>query len=595
LKGDLAPQLTRKRQQWLVLAMWVVVGAWMISNAIPALTEWTFPDPDDPMRLMQVRDWLAGQSWFDVTQYRLNAPAGGPMHWSRLVDIPIAAVILIARLFTDQHGAETAALIAVPLLTLLIAMLLIHRIAYKLMGSPAALLAVFATPLSLGAMKQMRILRIDHHGWQIVLALVAMLAVLDERPRRSGLVAGAAMAFWCNISIEALPFVAALGAWLAFHWLRDASAGERLKIYLTGLASASLLLFGLTHAPSVWFDHPHDALNIAHLVGFGVAALGSHVAVRNIADWKLRLAALAAVGVAAVAAMFGVDPHFLQGPFSSLDPLVAREWYQGVDEGMPVWRLAPGDASAGFAQPLVGLLGAAVAIARTEGERRERWTAFAYLLGAVTLSAVIVIREATTASTISLPGTAFLCQLALTRARTVSLAPARIVATVGAVFIMAPAYAAPALVMPDNPQLVNAWNQADFCTKRSMIQKLDVLPGSNLAVPLDITPAILASSHHSAIASGYHRNDGGIHDVIAMFAGPLPSAREIIAKRHIDYVVMCRGAVESIRWGHRGPGGLASLLNADRPPEWLEPVAIPGLKGLHVWRVRKDMVIVPAA
>ena len=144
------------------------------------------------------------------------------------------------------------------------------------MGSPAALLAVFATPLSLGAMKQMRILRIDHHGWQIVLALVAMLAVLDERPRRSGLVAGAAMAFWCNISIEALPFVAALGAWFAFHWLRDASAGERLKSYLTGLASASLLLFGLTHAPSVWFDHPHDALNIAHLVGFGVAALGSH-------------------------------------------------------------------------------------------------------------------------------------------------------------------------------------------------------------------------------------------------------------------------------------------------------------------------------
>ena len=262
--------------------------------------------------------------------------------------------------------------------------------------------------------------------------------------------------------------------------------------------------------------NPSVSIGVGHL-----EQMAHHVAVRNIADWKLRLAALAAVGVAAVAAMFGVDPHFLQGPFSSLDPLVAREWYQGVDEGMPVWRLAAGDASAGFAQPLVGLLGAAVAIARTEGERRERWTAFAYLLGAVTVSAVIVIREATTASTISLPGTAFLCQLALTRARTVSLAPARIVATVGAVFIMAPAYAAPALVMPDNPQLVNAWNQADFCTKRSMIQKLDVLPGSNLAVPLDITPAILASSHHSAIASGYHRNDGGIHDVIAM-PGCLP-------------------------------------------------------------------------
>jgi hypothetical protein len=128
-----------------------------------------------------------------------------------------------------------------------------------------------------------------------------------------------------------------------------------------------------------------------------------------------------------------------------------------------------------------------------------------------------------------------------------------------------------------------------------MIEKLDALPASNLAVPLDITPAILASSHHRAIASGYHRNDSGIHDVIAMFAGPLPVARDIVAKRHIDYVVMCRGAVESIRWGHRGPGGLASLLNADRPPQWLEPVAIPGLKGLHVWRVRKALMGVAAA
>jgi hypothetical protein len=585
--SDAPPQLGFGRQQWLVLAIWIVVGTMMIRNAIPAIAEWTFPDPDDAMRLMQVRDWLAGQAWFDVTQYRLNPPAGGPMHWSRLVDIPIAAVMLIARPFAGQHGAETAALIVVPLMTLLIAMLLVHRIAYKLMGTPAALLAVLATPASLGAMKQMRIMRIDHHGWQIVLALVAMLAVLDRRPRRSGIAAGIAMALWCNISIEALPFVAALGAWFAVEWIANAVAGERLKAYLASLAGASLVLFGLTHAPSVWLTHPHDALNVAHLVGFGVAALGAHFLLRaRIGDLKLRLGTLAGIGTAALAAMFAVDPHFLAGPFSSLDPLVAREWYQGVDEGMPVWRLAGGDVAAGFAQPLVGLLGAWVAIRKTEGDQRRGWIAFAYLLGAVTLSAVFVIREATTASTLSLPGTAFLCDLALRRARTVSLAPARVLATTGAVFIMAPAYAAPALVMPADPRLVNAMNQADYCLKRSQIEKLNALPPSNLAIPLDITPAIIASSHHRAIASGYHRNGSGIHDVIVAFAGPLDDSRRVLAKRHIDYVVMCQGAAESIRWANRGPGGLASLLNDGRSPDWLEPVAIPGLKGLKVWHVR---------
>ncbi len=556
MTGQAAPRAELKRQTWIVLAIWLVVGALMIRNAIPIIKEWTFPDPDDPMRLIQVRDWLAGQSWFDVTQYRLNPPSGGPMHWSRLVDVPIAGVILLARPFLGQHGAETAALIAIPLMTLGAAMFLVHRIAFKLMGSSAALLAVLATPASLGAMKQMKIMRIDHHGWQIVLALLAMLAVLDERPRRSGLVAGLAMAFWVNISIEALPFVAALGAWFAFEWLSNGSAGERLKAYLGALAGASLLLFTLTHFPSVWFTHPHDALNVAHLTGFAVAALCSMFAIRPIADLRLRVAVLAGVGLVSVAVMFAVDPHFLSGPFSSLDPLVAKWWYAGVDEGQPIWHLAPGDVAAGLAQPFVGLLGALFAISKSDGQQRKGWIAFAYLLGAVTLSSIFVIREATTAATLSMPGTAFLCDFALHRARKISLMPVRVLATTGAVFIMAPAYAAPALVMPADERLVNAMNSSDSCVTRSQVEKLNSLPTSNLAIPLDITPAILASTPHRAIASGYHRNNNGIHDVILLFAGKLATSREILARRHIDYVVFCPKAPELIRWAIHGPGDL---------------------------------------
>ena len=297
-------------------------------------------------------------------------------------------------------------------------------------------------------------------------------------------------------------------------------ACERLKSFLAALAGASLLLFGRPMRRRPGWLIRHDVLNVAHLAGFTVSALCCHFVLRE-SDRrsKLRLAALAGIGVAAVAAMFAVDPHVLQGPFSSLDPLVAREWYQGVDEGMPVWRLRRRRCRRGL-RPAARR--AARRLARDpqdRGEQRKGWIAFAYLLCAVTLSAVFVIREATTASTLSLPGTAFLCDLALRRARTVSLAPARVVATTGAVFIMAPAYAAPALVMPADPRLVNAMNQADYCLKRSQIEKLNALPPSNLAMPLDITPAIIASSHHRAIASGYHRNGGGIHDVIVIFAG----------------------------------------------------------------------------
>jgi hypothetical protein len=69
------------------------------------------------MRLQQVRDWLAGQSWFDVTQYRVDPPHGLPMHWSRLLDVPLAAVILLVRPFAGQPAGELAACIVVPFFT----------------------------------------------------------------------------------------------------------------------------------------------------------------------------------------------------------------------------------------------------------------------------------------------------------------------------------------------------------------------------------------------------------------------------------------------------------------------------------------------
>jgi hypothetical protein len=52
-------------------------------------------DGDDALRLVEVRDLLNGQSWFDLTQKRYLPPEGVPMHWSRLVDLPLAAAVRV--------------------------------------------------------------------------------------------------------------------------------------------------------------------------------------------------------------------------------------------------------------------------------------------------------------------------------------------------------------------------------------------------------------------------------------------------------------------------------------------------------------------
>ena len=77
-----------RRNLWLLFAAWLAIGIVMTVLSWGPIMRRQFPDPDDIMRLLEVRDWVGGQSWFDVTQYRLNPPAGAPMHWSRLVDVP---------------------------------------------------------------------------------------------------------------------------------------------------------------------------------------------------------------------------------------------------------------------------------------------------------------------------------------------------------------------------------------------------------------------------------------------------------------------------------------------------------------------------
>jgi hypothetical protein len=584
--------MTSDRRNLLLL-----VGFWLATGAVMTLLSWRpigerlFPDPDDFMRLLQVRDWVGGQGWFDVTQYRLNPPAGVPMHWSRLVDVPLAAVILLARPFLGPQGAETAAMIAVPLLTLGIVMLLVNAIALRLVSPSAALIAAVATPFTLGALKQMRPMRVDHHGWQIVAALAAILAALDDRPRRSGIVAGIAMALWMNISIEGLPFAAAIGALFAWRWLNDAAESVRLRSYLASLALSSALAFVGTHSPSTWLGQPRDVVTPAHLAAFTAAALVAAVAVRRtIAQWGSRFAMLALVGVAAAAAIFAVDPHWLKGPFGSLPPLVKAMWYDRVDEGLPIWQVKWSEGAMALAQPLVGLAGAILAIRGAAGEQRERWVSYLVLLLAAALASAYVLRTGTTASIIALPATAFLCQQAWIRARRVSLMPVRIVATAGAICVMTPAFAVPLGIAPLDNRLEHAVKAANYCSAKREMEKLQWLSPADIAAPLDITPALIFDTSHRALASGHHRNAAAMDDVIRLFLHSPDQGERILARRQVDYVVICPDAPESIRYSYRGPNGLMAMLRAGKAPAWLEPVAIPGMRWLKVWRVRKDRI-----
>ena len=121
-------------RSWLVwpLAAWLLFtgAALMLAHGSLAL------DTDSAMRLVQVRDLLAGQGWFDTVQHRMNTPYGLPMHWSRLVDAPLALLSLVSERF---------ALMVWPLALFAALLLLLSRLASGLGGRPATAVVLILT------------------------------------------------------------------------------------------------------------------------------------------------------------------------------------------------------------------------------------------------------------------------------------------------------------------------------------------------------------------------------------------------------------------------------------------------------------------
>src|SRR5436305_140468 len=90
----------------VTLLCWLGFCAWSIFASWNQIRWFSLGDTDDNMRIMQVRGLLHGQGWYDLRNYRMNPPYGANIHWSRLVDLPIAGLILTLRPFLGGAAAE---------------------------------------------------------------------------------------------------------------------------------------------------------------------------------------------------------------------------------------------------------------------------------------------------------------------------------------------------------------------------------------------------------------------------------------------------------------------------------------------------------
>lgn len=580
-----APEL-RRAAFWAGLA-WLaccLVLLWLSHGRFSALA---FRDPDDAMRLVQVRDWLAGQSFFDVSQHRVNPPYGGPMHWSRIVDMPIAALILLLRPLLGAANAELVACIAVPLLLLGGLVAAAFTAARRVAGSAVALVGVILLLTSPSILVQFAPLRIDHHGWQILLAGVALMGASDQRPARGGVIAALALATWLQISSEALPYAALFAGLFALrHWI-ERDQGPRFLAFAVTLGLAAAILLALLRGPGALLATHCDALSYAYvwpLVALALAAaLAGRVIGLDTARRRLIVAALA--GGAAVLTFLGTGGPCLAGdPFAALGPVAYRLWYLKVMEGRPIWAQDLAMRGAILLPALAGLAGALLAAWRSSGAARARWATLALLIVGATLVATLVMRALSVAHLFALPGIAWLIVLLFRRAQAARSPIIRVLGS-AALVLLSPAGLSAGWIALVSRHPAEDKSAAADCRAQFLLAPLDRLPPATLFAPIDMGPDILLRTRHSVIATAHHRNVAGLTQVIRAFVADPQQARSIVAGSGATYLVGCDSLTELRSYARENPSGLAAMVRQGRAPDWLEP--LPGKGPLRIWRISR--------
>jgi hypothetical protein len=574
--------------------IWIIISAMLIFSAWDNIITRAGWDPDDQLRLVQLRDFLNGQSWFDTTQYRMNPPDGAPMHWSRLIELPLAFIILTTKPLFGQAVAEMIAGTSVPLFGFGLTAYILGRITTRLANTQAGTIAFALTLTSPALIPQFNPMRIDHHGWQIVLAVLGLWTMQWSDKKRAGIMLGGALAIWMHISLEGLPAAAAFFVLLGWRWVIEKVQGQRLLWTVASFASASLLLYFGTQTHGLWAPAYCDTVSPPYIVAIVSAAiimLTTIVAKPAQRRWRIGVVILA--GIAAAAAILVMAPQCSGGAFGNLDPLVREYWYAHINEGLPVWHQDLSDVLFILAGPACGLI-ALIALRSkvTDRETIDTLHTSGYFLTYAIIISLLVFRTVSVAAAFAIPVIAMWINMVFQRYRQsfvplhrVSLVAAMLFLSVPGAFIVQ-IYTAFDTAFAQEPTAKEKRELAadQKCSSIPSIAALSHIPSARFLAPFDLGPAILMATPHKVLASSHHRNEKAMHDQIEIWRSDPEKSRLFINKHGIQYIAACPFGNEMAFFARKHPAGLWGLLAKGKPPLWLEPMPDMG-KGIKVWRV----------
>ncbi|MEP9386948.1 GtrA family protein [Mesorhizobium sp. KR9-304] len=551
-------------------------------------------DNDSLLRLVEVRDLIAGQGWFDLHQYRMGTGGGLLMHWSRLVDAPIAAIVLaVAAVTGSQAVGEIAALVVWPIALYAVALYLLLRIGRLVAGDEAMFPLTIIGAATLYYVGIFVPGAIDHHNVQLVLMLAMVLFLLQAgRDKLSAWLAGISAVLMLAVGMETAPYVAVGGLFVAGWFLVGGKEANGVASgFGIAFAAASAVVLVATVPASQWGAAYCDAYSVVQfamgvLAGAGLAAIASTPALNG--GLARRAASLAVLGAAVAALALIYFPQCLNDPYADLAPMLQSHWLGLVGEAQPLWSLLarePEAAAGHYATVLIALAVLALHI-RKRGLSREdvliaamltvallvsiwqlRGSRFSVPLACVPLAMWVAQWRARAQAE---PGTA--SSLKLVGAWLVSFNVTWILATLGLWQLLSSTEAG------EQPAKDRCYSSADYAQLAAMPAD-GVLSISNLGAP------VLRYTPHRALAGPYHRNLEGNLAALNAFLGAPENGGAVARANNVGLVAFCRGNPETAFLAKRAPDGLLAALLAEDTPDWMEIVPESRGRPLELYRV----------
>ena len=584
--------LLERHWKLITVAAWLAFCAWFVFVRWSNIHAFALGDTDDNMRMMQVRALLNGQDWFDLRQYRLNPPFGANMHWSRLVDLPLSALILLLRPLVGGADAERIAAAVAPMLPYLVLLFGVALTARRLIDRRAFLLPIIAMIVAGLTNSMFMPERLDHHGWQLALLSVSIAGLADPKRVRGGLTLGVSSALSLAIGLEMVIYLALAGAATVLFWVADADQRRRLLAYAVSLGGGTALAF-LLFASYANRIAVCDALSPVWLSN---ALLGSALllglAWRTPGDWRVRLALAVGAGIVVAAFHAMAWPHCLTR-LEGVSPEVDDLWLSHVREARPIYRHGWQMTTLILALPVTAMIGWGLLGWRNRGDRDLlRRTIAVAVPGMVAMLLLLwQTRTGPAAQLLAVVGATAVVWL---------LAPAfdrskrSWVRTLGVVAVALVGFGAlvplglklaPAKV--PTPREVEIEKANRLCNFIVAYRPIAQQPKGTVFTFLDYSPRLITLTHHNAIMGPYHRNGEQIADVMKAFRGSAEEARRIFAKYRADYLLTCPNSSTTTIFLSEAKEGFYGQLTRGQVPGWLTPVPLPADSPFKMWRIAR--------